>query len=339
MFDRFSARTSPSILVQDEPENIRLEGSGRNDTLSGGDGSDTLFGRGGDDVLGDGAGDDLLVGGPGEDRLIGGAGANTLVGGAGDDTLSGGGLLDGGEGADLFYGSGTLRGGGGDDWYSGPGSSAVIEEEAGGGIDTVEWQGGDYRLPQNVENLIHLLTIGSDIVGNRLANSMIAVPLYDAVGPNLFGEAGNDQLAGGGYRIEGGAGDDALYSYGAGTVAGGAGDDQLVVVTTAGDLIGGKGADRFLAASEGPAWGAIADFDAGEGDVIDLGAIDADSSVDGDQAFVFVRVFSGAARQARLVYDRALDETRLELDVNGDGAPDFDALIDGHARAGDGWAL
>jgi Ca2+-binding RTX toxin-like protein len=336
MFERIAARRVLQAAPQADAAALHLEGSGRDETLRGGDGSDTLYGRGGDDVLLGGGGDDLLVGGPGSDRLSGGAGRNTVAGGAGNDSLSGGGLLDGGEGDDLLNGSGVMRGGNGDDWYTTSTGGGVIEEAPDAGLDIVQWGGGDCRLAQNVENLFALMAFGSDIVGNRLDNRITVIPQYGWVGDNLFGEAGDDTLEGGGYRLQGGAGDDALYSWDAGSVVGGAGDD--ILRGSGGRWWGGKGADRFVA-GDGSRWGTIEDYDAREGDVIDLSAIDADSTTDGDQAFVFVRTFFGGAGEALLVYDRDSDRTRLLLDVNGDGQADFDTYIQGHARAGDGWVL
>ncbi len=122
---------------------------------------------------------------------------------------------------------------------------------------------------------------------------------------SLYGGAGND-------RLEGGNGDD--------TLDGGAGGDMLV---------GQAGADRFIftASSVGKHRPAdfIADFSDGDGDQIDLAAIDAKKSVRGDQKFHFIgsHDFTGKAGELRFVKGKVLG------DVDGDGKADFKLIVDG----------
>lgn len=103
-------------------------------------------------------------------------------------------------------------------------------------------------------------------------------------------------------------------------------------------LIGGAGADRFVFGAVGDSGAGgrdrVGDFDRAGGDLIDLSRIDADVAAGGDQAFAFVTAFSGRAGQAVLSFDAGANTSTLRLDVNGDGAADFELLISGNA--GDG---
>ena len=63
----------------------------------------------------------------------------------------------------------------------------------------------------------------------------------------------------------------------------------------------------------------FSDFNSGQGDKIDLSAIDADAGTAGDQAFTFIGsgVFTGVAGQLHF------DLNFVEGDVNGDAVADF----------------
>jgi hypothetical protein len=54
---------------------------------------------------------------------------------------------------------------------------------------------------------------------------------------------------------------------------------------------------------------------------------------------VLVAQFSLTAGQAVLSYDAGANATTLRLDVDGDGASDFDLLINGQVSSADGWVL
>ncbi|MBK8189668.1 MAG: calcium-binding protein [Vampirovibrionales bacterium] len=219
-----------------------LSGAAGNDTLNGGLGLDKLYGGlGNDTYVVDNAGDlvvekldegvdtvqvnftytlganvenltllgvDALNGNGNEldNYLIGNAGANTLTGFAGNDTL------DGGEGADI------LIGGAGDDIYGVDDLNDVVQEDVGGGNDTI-YATVNYTLAANVENLIlgvipnggaMALGVPSGLVGvgNDLNNAIVA-------------GSGNDTLDGG---------------LGADTLSGGAGND-VYIVDNAGDVV------------------------------------------------------------------------------------------------------
>jgi Ca2+-binding RTX toxin-like protein len=110
--------------------------------------------------------------------------ANTITGGSGNDSL------DGGAGNDL------LVGGAGDDRYVVGAAGDLIQEEAGGGVDTV-FSTVAYTLGTEVENLSYTGTLGATLIGNVLSNI-------------IKGGIGNDTLRGGAGndRMEGGAGND-----------------------------------------------------------------------------------------------------------------------------------
>jgi Ca2+-binding RTX toxin-like protein len=131
----------------------------------------------------------------------------------------------------------------------------------------------------------------------------------------LFALDGNDTLKGGGGRdhLDGGNGRDMLL--------GGAGSDVLTG--------GGKG-DLFVyqKIKDSPANGnndIINDFNHSQGDQIDLHKIDADVTLDGNQAF-HLSVDSDFDNEAGELIQEVFKDGRLHLqgDVDGDGFADFD---------------
>ncbi|HSV45453.1 MAG TPA: hypothetical protein VLJ58_06645, partial [Ramlibacter sp.] len=111
-------------------------------------------------------GDDTLIGSPGADSLQGQGGSDSISGGAGNDTLVG-------NDDDL---ADTLAGGNGNDLYlvgaGGHGSTDVVVELEGGGIDRVE-SPTSYTLGANVEQLVLAGSGASTGTGNALANLLI----------------------------------------------------------------------------------------------------------------------------------------------------------------------
>jgi Ca2+-binding RTX toxin-like protein len=204
-------------------------------------------------------------------------------------------LLDGKGGAD------TMAGGLGNDTYVVDRAADTVIEDAGGGTDMVN-AAVNYTLGANLENLV-LTGSARSATGNELANSITGT----ATANTLDGQAGNDTL-------NGGAGDDRLI--------GGAGIDILN---------GGIGADLFLflAAADSGTGGAkpdlIGDFSSAEGDKIDLSAIDANGSAEGDGAFRLVTAFDGAAGALTVVAKSG--NWLVRGDVDGDKVPDFAILV------------
>jgi Ca2+-binding RTX toxin-like protein len=234
-----------------------------------------------------GAGNDTLAGLAGDDRLIGGVGADTLYGGDGND------ILDGGTGAD------TLYGGLGNDTYVIDAPGDMVLEALNEGTDTVKTSMASYALGANLEALTYTGAGDFSGTGNALANT-------------LTGGAGNDTL-------DGGAGNDKL--------GGGSGDDVLIGGAGADALTGGLGADAFvfnsLAESTVAAPDTITDFSWAQGDYIDLGAIDANALLDGDQAFNLIGASAFSHQAGELRYQISGTTLTVYGDVNGDGVADF----------------
>jgi Ca2+-binding RTX toxin-like protein len=152
-------------------------------------------------------------------------------------------------------------------------------------------------------------------------------------GANIIsGLAGNDTLSGGigNDTLDGGDGVDTLY--------GGENNDQLFGGSGGDVLVGGSGMDVFVFKSVNDSFGGnpqtrdvIADFtvsgvNPGENgfEQIDLSAIDANSSLAGNQAFQFIgnNAAFTAAGQVR-VNGQAGGIVTVEADVNGDRIADF----------------
>ena len=319
-----------------------LYGQEGDETLVGGDGNDALDGGAGADTLYGGEGNDYLLGGIDADRLFGEVGNDTLLGGVGDDSLDGGtgeDALYGGDGADYLQGGGdgdrlygeaandtllgqdgsdTLDGGAGDDnLYAGVGSDYLL---GGAGNDQLFGEDGNDTLlgEDGLDRLdggagVDLLIGGAG--DDFLTGGADGDTIYGDSGiDRLFGDAGNDFL-------RGGDGNDAL--------SGGDGDDVLAGGLGADVLEGGAGRDWFVFESvedsRPQALDLIVQFEKGE--VIDLGAIDADTGRDGNNSFSFIgsEAFSGQAGQLRAF--AANGAMMVEADVNGDGVADFAIMV------------
>jgi Ca2+-binding RTX toxin-like protein len=147
----------------------------------------------------------------------------------------------------------------------------------------------------------------------------------------LYGLAGADALAGddGRDQLWGGAGDDLLSGgRGRDKIAGEKGRDVLTGGLDADKLKGGADADtfRFLSIADskpGSRRDKIGDFR--NGDEIDLSAIDANASEDGNQAFVFIgdAAFTGVAGQLRF------SGKLVQGDTDGNGKADFEIKLSG----------
>ena len=132
-------------------------------------------------------------------------------------------------------------------------------------------------------------------------------------------------LVGGSFIIDCFYGNDSITgSSAADTIRGGGNDDWLIGGLGADKLTGGSGKDTFVfnsVAEIGLALGSydiIADF-VSQTDKINLINIDANSMVDGDQAFLYIAsaAFSNISGELRFA------EQILSGDINGDGLADF----------------
>jgi serralysin len=329
-------------------------GSDGDNGINGADGNDTIYGWAGDDVINGGAGADRMNGNDGNDtyyvddagdlvieqkvgfdtviiddslsswsaggqlieaitlvsghdggeffassavgtRMTGSTGSETFHGSARDDVLIGGGGNDflfagiGNDVLDARGGTAEMAGGRGQDIYYIGSTGDVITELTGQGDDTA-YAGVTYRVGENVELLV--LTGTGDIDGFGAEVSYDRNEIIGNSGANrLDGDWGNDKLTGG------------------------AGADSFVishVFESGGGLIE---KDIFV------------DVDFSAGDRIDLSAVDANSNLAGDQAFVFVEGFSGAGGEAVLVASRDYGYKVLILDINGDKVVDHSVTI------------
>ena len=293
-----------------------LRGGDDQDTLSGGDGDDLLIGDGGDDILDGGTGADLLSGGLGEDSVLGGDGADTLRGGDGNDTLlgdAGADFLAGDDGAD------SLLGGAAADTLSG-----VL------GADTLDGGDGNDMADGGAGNDLLMGGNGADTMRGAENNDTLQ---GGAGTDNLRGDAGDDLLSGGADDdfLGGADGADTLQGdAGADVLRGGPGNDMMDGGEGHDVMTGSTGADCFrftdiAHSAVGVLRDEVSDFLRAEGDWLDLGAIDADTGVDGDQAFALIgaSAFTGVAGQLRFATGI------LFGDVTGDGLADFEIALTG----------
>jgi len=130
----------------------------------------------------------------------------------------------------------------------------------------------------------------------------------------------------------GGVGDDLLRGgLGRDRLAGGAGADTLIGGADRDRLTGGSGANTFQFDSPGASTPTARHLitDLRDGDLIDLSAIDADSTQGGDQAFHRVKALDGHAGELVLSWDSARGVTHLLADIDGDGHADFAVELTG----------
>ncbi|WGM39262.1 FG-GAP-like repeat-containing protein [Caulobacter sp. NIBR1757] len=321
------------------PADDDLSGTAGNDTADGGAGNDILRGLAGDDTINGGALSDQLFGGDNNDILGGDAGGDLLYGEAGTDTLNGG------DGADkLFGGTGTdqLNGGTGNDRMDG--GTEVDTLSGGAGNDYLDGGAGADAMSGGTENDIYIVDDagdqtnenvgeGYDIVRTALDGWVLAANLE---GLELQGSADIDGSGNGGANnLQGNAGVNTL-SGGAGvdTINGNDGDD-FIIGGEGNDLLrGGLGADTFVIAH---AFGGtletdqIYDFNAAEGDILDLSAAYAGSLTE-------VASFSKTAGEMTVTFAAGI--TTVRLDTNGDGKTDYQVKINGDVVADTGdWLL
>ena len=187
---------------------------------------------------------------------------------------------------------------------------------------------------------------GHDVIlGNSAANNLWGLSgndeLHGDLGNDaLFGQAGHDQLYGddGNDRLVGGNGSDDLFGgNGNDRLLGGQGKDYLYGEAGKDILIGGPGADlldggdgsdkfvfRSVQQSKPGVRDTIQDFESGI-DKIDLRSIDADITMAGNQAFIFIAgaQFSDAPGELNFI------NNTLSGDTDGDGIADLEIYLAG----------
>ena len=173
-------------------------------------------------------------------------------------------------------------------------------------------------------------------------NDVVTLSRRQNLGLEFTGGRGDDDITGTGRTdlVQGGEGNDTLRAGGgADTLWGGLGDDRLIgnagndVLSGDGGtdrLTGGLGADSFVFSAFSDSIpgvrDTILDFDATQGDRIDLSLIDADSGLAGDQAFAFIGADAfTAAGQVRV---RAVTGSiRVDLNLDGDAGVEMAILV------------
>ncbi|MDQ0318474.1 Ca2+-binding RTX toxin-like protein/predicted transcriptional regulator [Pararhizobium capsulatum DSM 1112] len=155
--------------------------------------------------------------------------------------------------------------------------------------------------------------------------------------------------------LKGGIGKDKIVA-GAGndTLQGGDGNDQLFGDIGNDTLYGGKGADHltggvgadifvFKALSDtmvsATSRDTVLDFNAGQGDRIDISAFDANTQLSGDQAFSFIGTKAFAGKAGELRYEKTTSDTYIYGDVNGDKKADFAIHLDDAVTLDKGYFL
>ncbi len=300
--------------------------------LTGSAYSDKLYGYAASDVLNGGNGNDMLVGGNGADTLSGGLGVDqfryTDVWNSGIDTIT-----DAAAGDFVrLMGMPNLQA-----VTAGNGSAVTAGQVQVQTVNAVTYlrvgidgtAGADFTVKLQGTYLASSFSVANNTTNNfgdiRLTAGRTdpGTPGDDEISgtdgnDELFGGAGNDMIAGLG-------GDDFLSGEADNdTLRGGAGTDILT---------GGTGADAFIWDSRfettiGSARDVVTDFLRADGDKINVSAIDANPVLAGDQAFVLVANFTGAAGQLR--FDTVADV--LQFDINGDGVSDFEIGLPGVAN-------
>ena len=172
--------------------------------------------------------------------------------------------------------------------------------------------------------------------GDGEANGTVVDPGFYGNGDRTFtGTKGGDTLTGNVLvnTISGNNGNDTLSGdLGNDILLGGNGRDLLTGGEGSDQLSGGRGKDRFIYTSIADSRAStvtretISDFR--DGDKIDLSAIDANATIDGNQAFAFIKkqAFTGVSGQLR--FSNGL----LEADINGDRETDFAIALTGRNR-------
>ncbi len=342
----FAIRALDSWSIDNSPENVINSGTlngkvdlGRGDdvlTNTGwingvvdlGWGSNSYFGAGalgGVFIDSSRGGNDLLLGGAGQDT-VSYAGAFTYVtvdlrfpyqqntDGGGLDTITGFENVTGSGYDDRLWGNSvgnTLRGMGGDDQLDGGLGNDTLD--GGSGFDTANYGSStsyvtidlDYGSIQNTD------AAGLDTFASieRVIGGAYDDRFWGSDANNfLHGGVGQDQLSGRGGEdlLDGGANHDIL--------TGGAGPDVFVFRSTS---------DTHWDFPD-----RITDF--ATGDRIDIGDIDANTTVGGDQAFHIATTPEAAG--VYISYDAGSNRTTLRLDTDGDGNPEGRIWLDGDHR-------
>jgi len=252
-----------------------IVGSNGNDSMTGGAGNDWFRGLAGNDTFSGGAGGDWIDYKGNTSALnitlsTNGAQQTINAGAHGVDTIRDVEHIAGGNLADTLTGNNlnnSLRGNGGNDTLTGGiGTDFANYKNAGSGV-TVTWSSAVSATASSVSDGNDVLRTIEGAYGSEYAD-------------RFTGNAGNEVLFGGR------GGNDTLI--------GGAGNDIIDGGNGADSLTGGTGNDSFQfsafsdSGTTSTTWDVISDFKHSEHDIINLGLIDANTAIAGDQAFTYM---------------------------------------------------
>lgn len=297
----------------------------------GTDGIDIVDFAGGDDAGGGGRGYNIILGGSGADFLVsrgvwddvfGGSGDDTIMlrghgawafGGSGDDTIYGSNntflteRLYGGEGDDTIYGGGGrdfIIGGAGDDTLTGGTGADVFFFSEGHGNDTIT----DFNPFQG--DKIYLRSFDKTITWDQLQSKITEVKDENDVVTGVqidLSDWGGGTVTLSGFTSASQVTADMFYLD---NIAGGADGDHIWGGTDDDTMTGGGGADTFHF-WEGHGNDTIEDFNAAEGDRIDLTQF--------DRAITWAQLQAAMTDVADDANTPGVDETATVIDLSAWG--------------------
>jgi Ca2+-binding RTX toxin-like protein len=253
-------------------------------------------------TLASGAGDDLLIGSSSQNVFFLNGGDDTAIGGADYDEFH----VDG-----VFTAQDRIDGGAGlNVLFLNQAEAPIVLGGAVKDIDRIELHGHAH---------FDFVATNDALDGEGL----LELFAYRKAGFNFDGSAetnGRFEISGSwqpDHLIGGERNDDLYGNHGVDTLQGGGGHDTLD---------GGAGNDWYIYTSVQDSTVEAPDFLRLEDrDIIDLSAIDADVTRDGDQKFRLVGAFNHHAGQLMLSFDGTY--THLLADVDGDGAADMEMTM------------
>jgi Ca2+-binding RTX toxin-like protein len=350
------------MAAADQGNDVLLGGAG-NDRLFGGGGDDRLTGGPGDDTVYGGSGKDtyLFNKGDGHDTVVDPDKDSTLIFGAGisakDITLKLGSLaLDLGNGDEIhiegFDPNDVFNSASVSVFGFADGSLLTLDGFLARGFDLAGTAAGDQLTGTNTVDRIQGLAGNDTLMGGGGDDTLDGGAGNDTLNGGLGVDTADYSTASAGVRVNLGLAS-SQYTYGSGydtlasieNLTGSNFNDYLVGTNKANNvltgglgadsLFGKTGADRFVlnqledSGITPSTRDTIGDFDAGQGDKIDLSQLDADSVAAGRQAFsgAILSAFDTANATGQLVFDAA--NHVLYGSTDSDNAPEFSIALIG----------